>query len=233
MMNNDNVLYKILEDKVNIIAESFDINVPYHKFSRKYMRKEKRMLKSYIKAKEEKCSIDQAYHKLSLGSAIKYVAIMIVLILLLTGFTIYITHYIGNMQLNEYGTHSFAFSTDNGSYPETIETQYVITYNLSDWEKQILNDNSVLYSEIYIKQNMYVDFEYFVKEVYPDMRFNTENSVIESHKIGEKDAIYFVSPDGTNCLLWDNGDYIFQFAFVGITMEEATAIIDSIEANPK
>jgi hypothetical protein len=41
-------------------------------------------------------------------------------------------------------------------------------------------------------------------------------------------ALYYITPDGGKCLVWDNGEYIFQM-FFNIDYDIAVKIIESIE----
>ena len=50
-MNENSVLYDALAERVELLANSFDNNVPYHKFTRRYLRREKKILKAYLKSK--------------------------------------------------------------------------------------------------------------------------------------------------------------------------------------
>lgn len=228
-MSEHSVFYDALEDTVTSIANSFDNNVPYHRFSRKYMSKEKMILKAYIKSKEEHESIDNAYHRISLVGRIKFAVIVIIAALLFAGFSLYITHYIGNMRIDEYDTHSFAFATDSENAPDILENRYEITYDLSDWDKEVLDDDQYGYFVTYRKEDAGINFLYSVKSGYQGVRYNTEGSNIERVMINGYPMIYYTTRKGVHCLTWDNGDYIFDFDFT-IEYEKAIEIIESIEA---
>ena len=137
-MSENSVLYDVLAERVDVLARSFDDNVPYHKFSRRYMRKEKVILKAYLKSKEKKQNIEYAYNSVMRRSRIKFAIIVAIAALLLAGFTIYITHYIGNMRVDEYDTYSFAFTVDVENSSPILESKYEITFDLSDWDKTII-----------------------------------------------------------------------------------------------
>lgn len=226
-MSENSVLYDVLAERVAILAESFDNNVPYHRFSHRYMRKEKGILKAYLKSKEKRESVDCAYNIIKRGNRIKFAFIVVIAALLLAGFTIYITHYIGQLQINEYDTHSFAFALDSDNSPKKLENRYEITYDLNDWEREIMNNDQYDYWEIYKYDDNYISFSYCVKSSYQGIRYNSEESDIETIIIGDKNVIHFISPKGINCLIWESDDYIFQFNFT-IDYNEAVNIINSI-----
>lgn len=227
-MSENSVLYDVLAERVDALARSFDDNVPYHKFSRRYIRKEKAILKAYLKSKEKQESIDCAYNNIKCGNRIKFAVIVVIAALLLTGFTIYITHYIGNLQINEYDTHSFAFALDSDNAPKTLENRYEITYDLSDWKKTIVEDIDILYFETYRNNDKGINFSYSVKSSYQGVRFNTEGSTIETKALGDKTATFYISPTGTECLIWDNEDCVMEFFYNGISYEQAVEIISTI-----
>lgn len=227
-MSENSVLYDVLAERVAILAESFDNNVPYHRFSHRYMRKEKGILKAYLKSKEKQESIDYAYNNIRRGNRIKFAVAVVIAALFLAGFTIYITHIIGNLQINEYDTHSLAFAKNIDNSPQILEKRYEIKYDLSDWNKDIMTDNEHLYWELYKLDDNYFSFSYCVKSSYQGMRYNTEESQIDSVTINNYQAAYFTTRKGVHCLTYDNGDYIFEFDFT-IEYDKAIKIINSIE----
>lgn len=228
-MSENNVLYDVLSERVEMLAESFDDNVPFHRFSRRYMRKEREILKAYLKSKEKQESIDCAYNNIRRGNRIKFAVIVVIAALLLTGFTVYITRYIGNLQINEYDTHSFVYPVDVENSPTILESKYEITYDLSDWDKTVVEDINTLYFETYRRKDKGINFIYRVKSYYQGVRINTEGSDIRTKNIGDNTATFFISPTGVECLLWDNGDCIMEFSYKGITYNQAMEIISTIK----
>ena len=228
-MSENSVLYDALADRVEMIADSFDDNVPHHRFSRGYMRKEKEILKAYLKSQEKRESIDLAYNSIKRGNRIKFAVAVVIAALLLAGFTIYITHIIGNLQINDYYTHSFAFSVDVDNSPQILESRYEITYDLSGWDKTVVEDIDTLYYETYRKKDKGINFIYRVKSYYQGVRINTEGSDIQTKNIGENTATFYISPTGVECLIWDNGDCIMEFFYSGITYDQALEIVSSIK----
>lgn len=227
-MSEHSVLYDVLETRVSSVADSFDNNVPIHKFSRRYIRKEKEIIKAYIKSKEKHESVERMYHRISLGKRIRFVFVVIIAAFILGGFTIYITHYIGNMRIDEYDTHSFAFELDGDNAPEMLESKYEITYDLSDWDKETLEDDQYGYFVTYRKKDVGINFSYRVKTSYKGVRYNTEGSQIETKTIGGKTVIYYITSKGVNCLIWESEKLVFEFSYRGLNYEKAVEIISSI-----
>lgn len=193
------------------------------------MRKEKAILKAYLKSKEKQQNIEYAYNSVMRGRRIKFVIIAVIAALLLAGFTMYITHYIGNLQINEYDTHSFVFPVNVENSPTVLENRYEITYDMSDWDKTVVEDINTLYYETYRRKDKGINFIYRVKSYYQGVRINTEGSDIQTKNIGGNTATFFISPTGVECLIWDNGDCIMEFFYSGITYDQALEIISSIK----
>ena len=114
------------------------------------------------------------------------------------------------------------------SAPKKLEKSYRITYDLSEYDKEVLNDSIIQYWENYSKGDNYIDFAYYPKSMYQNIRLNTEGSDLEEKTINGYQALYYKTSDGGKCLVWDNGEYIFQM-FFNIDYETALKIIESVE----
>lgn len=227
-MNDNNILFHVLESKVVSIADSFDDNVPFHKFSRNYRHKEKVIIKAYIKSLEKQENIKQVYRNISIRMKIKVAIILVIAAVLLTGFTIYITHCFGNLKIKEYNNHSYAFAMHIENVPETIESRYEIAYDMSDWNKEIIDNDQFSYLIKYRKNNEGVNFSYIVKSMYQGVRYNTEGTRIENLIIEDKTVVYYISHNEVNCFTWENEDYVFEFDFT-TDYETAVEIVKSIK----
>ena len=228
-MSENNVLYDVLSERVEMLAKSFDGNVPYHRFSRRYMRKEKEILKAYLKSQEKRESIDLAYNSIKRGNRIKFAVIVVIAALFLAGFTIYITHYIGNMRIKEYDTHSLAYVLNADNTPKILEHRYEITYDLGDWEKGIIEDDQYGFFITYRNDEKDgINFSYRSKSTYQGIRYNTEGSQIEKIVINNRTYIHYITPKGINCFIWETEDIIFEFSHIGLDDETAAEIISSI-----
>ena len=64
--------------------------------------------------------------------------------------------------------------------------------------------------------------------MFQNVRLNTENAVIETRNVNGYDALYFKLDEKTQCLIWDNGEYIFEFIF-SIDYDTALQIAESIK----
>lgn len=215
-MNNNN-LYQALEKYVADSAVTLDNTGDSDvRFSWQYKRKRKAMITAYRKTSERPVGFDEKYRKVRFGQKIRFAVLVAVTALLMTGAAVYITHYIGGLMAKQYDDHSDGFALDWENAPRTLEKAYRINCDLSDFDMEIVCDDEYQYWEYYSKQEpsyQYINFSYGVKEGFQNVRLNTEGSEIEKININGNDGIYYVTPDGGKCLIWDNGEYIFEFYF--------------------
>ena len=229
-MNNNN-LYQVLEkyvtDSAVILDNTDDSDV---RFSWQYKRKRKAMITAYRKTSERPVGFDEKYRKVRLGQRIKLAVLVAVTALFITGAGMYITHYVGGLMAKQYDDHSDGFALDWENAPRTLEKSYRINCDLSDYDMEIVCDDEYQYWEYYSKQEpsyQYINFSCDVKEGFQNARLNTEGSEIERISINGYDGIYYVTHDGGNCLIWDNGEYILQL-FFNIEYETGFEIAESI-----
>ena len=215
-MSNNN-LYQTLEryvsDSAIILDNTDDSDI---KFSWQYKRKKKAILTAYHKSLEHPIQFVEKYQKVRFLQKIKFAILVAVTALLMTGAAVYITHYVGGLMAKQYDDHSDGFALDWENAPRTLEKTYRINYDMSDYGMEILMDDEYGYWESYHNSEnptLYINFLYSTKEGFQNARLNTEGSEIEKINISGNDGIYYITPDGGKCLIWDNGEYIFEFYF--------------------
>ena len=59
-------------------------------------------------------------------------------------------------------------------------------------------------------------------------RYNLMKVFPEKTPLGKYTEMYYVSADGTQNLIWDNGDYIFELSADGLSKEETKALALSV-----
>lgn len=229
-MSNNNLypaLEKYVEDNAVILDNTDNSDI---RFSWQYKQKRKAMIAAYRKTSEKPIRFDEKYRKVRFGQKVRFAVLAAVTALLMTGAGIYITHYVGGLMAKQYDDHSDAFALDWENAPRTLEKSYRINYDLSDFDMEIVCDDEYQYWEYYSKQEpsyQYINFSFDVKEGFQNARLNTEGSEIEKISINGYDGIYYVTPDGSNCIIWDNGEYILQI-FYNLEYEKGFEIARSI-----
>ena len=100
---------------------------------------------------------------------------------------------------------------DSGDYPETIESYYEITSDLSDYsiERDSVKDDE---RAIYYRHND--KLIYYYQKIIDNYRnnLNTENANTESIDINGHEAIGYMDNQNYYTLIWNNGEYIIQIA---------------------
>ena len=204
-------------------------DMPEHRFSLRYRRKKKSLIRAYEQKKARDSDIPTELHRIRVRQAIRIAILVVLSLMLLTSAGMYVTHYIGGLQANQQSTHSDAFALDWENAPRTLENAYRITYDLSEYDMEVMNDSIIQYWEKYSLGDKYIDYAYYPKEQYQNVRLNTEGTVPEEKDIGGYRVMYYVTPDGGKCMAWDNGTYIFNL-FFNIEYDIAVHIVESIEA---
>lgn len=228
-MIDSNIMYSAFEGETRALAASYDIAVmPDHRFSWRYKRRKRAIIKAYQRSLEKPVDFVKEYNNISLRQRVRLAVLIATAALAATGAGVYVTHIIGGIMAKQQSTHSNAFAIDWENAPETLEKSYRITYDLSEYSKDVWSDNIIQYRENYSKDNKYIDFSYYPKAMYQNIRLNTEGFDLEEKEISGYQALYYITPDGGKCLVWDNGEYIFQL-FFNIDYDIAVKIIESIE----
>ena len=227
-MIDSNIMYSAFEGETRALAASYDIAaMPDHRFSWRYKRRKRAIIKAYQRSLEKPVDFVKEYNNISLRQRVRLAVLIATAALAATGAGVYVTHIIGGIMANQQSTHSDAFAMDWESAPKKLEKSYRITYDLSEYDKEVLNDSIIQYWENYSKGDNYIDFAYYPKSMYQNIRLNTEGSDLEEKIINGYQALYYKTSDGGKCLVWDNGEYIFQM-FFNIDYETAEKIIESV-----
>ncbi|MBP1535715.1 MAG: DUF4367 domain-containing protein [Ruminococcus sp.] len=215
-MLNSNKLHTALEMSIKDMNAAYDENeVISHRFSWRYKRKKRAIIKAYQQSLQRPEEFDSRYRKISFRQKVLIATIAVVMAALLTGAGVVVTYYIGGIRAEQQSTHTDAFAMDWESAPLTLEKTYRITYDLSDYEMNVMSDYDFSYWEVYRRNDEYINYIYQTKEVYQNSRLNTEGTHIEKREVCGYDALYFEHSDGSKCLIWDNGEYIFELQFNG------------------
>lgn len=227
-MNKNSPFYQAMAMTVNDIANSYrDEDIIEHRFSWRYKRKEKAILKAYLKSKEQKTDFNRTFAKVSLANKIRFAIIMILAAILLTGCLTAVVYYIGGFQLYQYDTHTSAFALDDGTAPKEINKRYRITCDMSGYNYELKCDYSNIYWEVYKNDTGKISYIFSTKEAFENARLNTENSKIEEITINGNKAIYYVTQGGVECAVWVYDDYVFELNFT-IPYDDAIIIAESI-----
>lgn len=113
------------------------------------------------------------------------------------------------------------------SAPDTIESIYSITYDLSGYEIDYENYSSVKRTIIYKKEDICIVYYQWVKSEY-NMSLNTEGAEISQIDIQGREAIYYCDRYNYHNLIWDNGEYVIMISS-NIGKNELIEIANSVQ----
>ena len=201
-------------------------DMPEHRFSRKYEHEKKLLIKAYEKSQSHNESVAGTFRKLHFRRKIQVAVLIVLSILLLTGAGVYITHRFGDITAKQYWDHSIAHVEVEGA-PEKIVDRYEIGYDLSGLSKEVIADNEFHYWEEWTDEGIEIEFSYKVKHGLTTA-MNTEGSTVTNVTINGHEGVYFMTPNETHFLIWDNGDYLFEMLFTGIDYETGIEIAESV-----
>ena len=196
-MNANSLFYELLEEQVKKLDDSIDQSIPFHKFSLSYRLKKRALLKAYLKTLNNSDNFDRSYRKLRFYQRIRIALLAAITALLLTGASIYVTYLIGGMKAKMYSDHSDVFSLDDENAPEFIEDNYRITYNLESYEHIIVDNDEILYWEMYENETDRISFSFSPKSLYKNARLNTEFSGIEKITINGIEYLLYCAGENT------------------------------------
>ena len=107
-----------------------------------------------------------------------------------------------------FSDHSEVRGIENsGDYPETIESKYEITYDLSEYRIVYSFDDASVHKIHYQNGDKVLYYLQSVVKGY-DVNYNTEDADIESTDINNHEAICYKDNNQYYHLVWNNGEYI-------------------------
>ncbi len=199
MQNN---LYRAFEETaVSRIIEKIP-QMPDHKFSRKFERKMKKLIR-------REYSEPTHYHKITVKRLFICITVALIAAVVMAFSVGAVRDFFKNFFMEVFGTHTSIQIIDNENFPKIISDIYSI--NVID---NFILTNS-FESEIYVsrvyrtEEDDYIFFNQYVKSEY-DVNVNTENRPLDYIEINGNDGYIVDLGNNEYYISWDNGDYIFD-----------------------
>jgi len=199
MQNN---LYRAFEETaVSRIIEKVP-QMPDHKFSRKFERKMKKLIRHGY-------SEPVHYNKITVKRLFICITAALIAAVVMAFSVGAVRDFFKNFFMEVFGTHTTVQIIDNENFPEIISDIYSI--NVTD---NFILTNS-FESEIYVshvyrtEENSYIFFNQYVKSEY-DVNVNSENHPLNYIEINGNDGYIIDLGNNEYYISWDNGDYIFD-----------------------
>lgn len=178
-----------------------------HKFSLRYKIKKRRILKMRPRFKQQ-------FTRTPIRKALYYAVLSVILAALFTGTAIAAYTIFMYFKVDNHDKYSSVFSIRDDDAPGEILKKYEITYDFTEYDKEIMNDDALTYWIIWSKGDMQIQFVQYPKCYYKNIRYNTELSPtgIVQEEINGNEAIYFETRDGSHCYTINTDDYIIDIS---------------------
>lgn len=134
---------------------------------------------------------------------------------------------VANFFVGIYEKFSTVQPEEKNNAPTTIEDIYEITYDLSEYTIDYEDYTEYSRNITYVNNEILIDFQQYTKEMY-DENINTEGADISTININDNEAMYFRDNHQYDCIIWDNGDYIFAL-YSNIGKDELISIAQSVQ----
>lgn len=210
---------QISEEIKNLFIEDLlkdNFRYPEHKFSLRYRIKKNKIIKKYKreylpKNTKETTFFPETKVKIPLKYTFKYILIIIILMAIL-GFTIY--RYYSGIFVREYDIFSMLSVEYDENSPQVLTERFYIDIDLSEYEKEIIEDNEFIYWIQYKDGKTEFDVMQTILEVSSNVRLNTENAIIMPTNVAVNDWIgmYYQSYNESYIYFFNCGDYIMSYA---------------------
>ena len=214
----NNIFVEALQNA--LIAECNNIDIKEHIFSKKFENKMSALIKR-----------QKTPYYYMLNSTRKRVVCFIFILLLLFSATVLsfnnIRHAIADFFVNIFDTYSVVDTIQKDGVPQTIKDIYEITYDLSEFKKDVWDSTDTSYSVDYIKDNICISFNQHTKKDY-NITVNTEDAnLIEINISGYKAILYKDNHDYYK-IIWENTEYIFSI-FSNLDKDTLIKIAESVK----
>ena len=146
-MTNDDAIKIALKNELISDIEAYQ-TLPKYKISLKFDKKMKHLLKNY----ENRESAKTGYKRIPLKNRLLIAAVIILSVAIITGGTLYITMRWADFTVKEYDIFAMLSISNAESYPLSLEERYEFTYNVTGYEKEVIDCGSVPCSFICLKR---------------------------------------------------------------------------------
>lgn len=202
--------------------------LPDYRMNRSFDRKMHKLIRAYLKQKNRESTVYKRRTRVRLLA----IAIIIATVALGTGGVV-LLQYWDTFRLRGVGNNEYAFDVSNPeSAPIEILDKYRITADLSSYKKEVISDSDLDYWVVYTDDSgKTICYNQFTKTMADSLQIGLGNVQIPPEKtdLDNYTALYYVSANGVQNLMWDNGDYIFELSAEGLSKEETKALALSVK----
>ena len=224
-MTNDDAIKIALKNELISDIEAYQ-TLPKYKISLKFDKKMKHLLKNY----ENRESAKTGYKRIPLKNRLLIAAVIILSVVIITGGTLYITMRWADFTVKEYDIFAMLSISNAESYPLSLEERYEFTYNVTGYEKEVIDDDGIrfgYYTHLTLPTNSRVS----IMDFYKTVRLKIANAITLPKEviINGTTAIYYETYYGEKGVIWDIGDYIIELAATGFSEDELISMTEFVE----
>ncbi len=217
-MNNEIIseeLKKLFLD--DLMKDNF--TYPNHVFSLRYKFQKSKIIRKYKKEHPLKNNGTADFRENAVGIPLKhglrYIFIIIILLMAILGFTVY--RYYSGIIVREYDVFSMLSVEYDENSPRVLTERFYIDMDLSEYEKEILCENEVIYWVKYKLDGVpQFDIMQTTLAASSNVRLNTENAIKMPTNIVINDwkGMYYQAYDGIYFYYFNCGDYIISYSTI-------------------
>ena len=205
-MSERGVFYDVLAAQAEAIADSIPDNLPEHKFSLSFRRREKAVLKAYRRSQKNHTEFSYTPPKMHTKMKYLWLAIILAAITVLTG-SFLVWYHISGFTFKREQTNSTVYA-DSAETPKTVieEIYYIPESSGIELDRRTVISGAVLTtynmgnSRIILSQTLVAD----------KMQVNTEGYIIEPTQINGYDGYFIQMGEDNAYVSWAMDGYVFS-----------------------
>lgn len=215
-MNNE----KMSEELKNLLLDDLmkdNFTYPKHEFSLRYKLQKNKIIKKYKREhqlrSDETTSFGEVKVRIPLKHSLKFLFLIIIILMAILGFTVF-RNYSGII-VREYDAFSMLSVKYDENSPQALTEKFYFDMDLSEYEKEILDDNESVYWVQYKKDGKTeIEIMQTTLKVSSNIRLNTENAIIMPTNISVNDwnGMYYQAYNGSYIYFFNCGDCIMSYS---------------------
>ena len=200
-------------------------SLPNHKFSLKFRKKMKRILRESNAPRN--CTSENNIAKVfRRKKTFRLVLVAVLLMAFLTACAATVRYVYDRFVREEHATYSMMMSIEDEDAPTEILEKYDIGRDMSGYERIVVEDDEIGRLIEYNRGHKFVTFNQELKCNYSSVRLNTEDATVTETYVDGVQAICLSREDGYG-IIWDNGFYVLT-VWGNLSEKEIMEIANSV-----
>ena len=203
-------------------------SLPNHKFSLRFRRKMKMMLRE-SNAPKNRTLVNNSAKVFQREKTFRLALVAVLLMAFLTACAATVRYVYDRFVREEHATYSMMMSIEDEDAPTEILEKYDIGRDMSGYERIVWDDDAIDRWIEYTKGDRYVSICQSLKSNY-NVRLNTENAIVTEGTVHGNQAICIKLDEKVENgyeIIWDDGSYIIE-VWGNLSEEEMMEIANSV-----